>query len=123
MVRIQEADQRRNVRFLCSVHTREATRCVLVLLDACAAHCDRATLYLARKCGCADNPQIGTSSRNTLNRDRKCGFPYFRWFLGRFAFAAPFGERPFGRSFGAAGMAALLTLTAAASIMFLMWAA
>ena len=60
----------------------------------------------------------------SANRERRrCGFPYFRRILGRFAFAAPFEDRPFGRSFGAAGIAALLTLTAAALIMFLMWAA
>ena len=60
----------------------------------------------------------------SANREpRSRGYPYFRGCLGRFAFAAPFGVRPFGRFFGAAGIAALLTLTAAASIMFLMWAA
>jgi len=57
------------------------------------------------------------------NYRRTFGFPGFRRVSARFAFAARFGARPFGRSLGAAGIAALLTLTAAVSIVLTICAA
>jgi hypothetical protein len=47
---------------------------------------------------------------------RTFGFPSFRRVGARFAFASRLGARPFGRPLGATRIAALLTLTAAASI-------
>ena len=88
----------------------------------------RPAAYIACQFGAANWRPVRRHSRcreqlPPSNYRRTFGFPGFRRVGALFAFAARLGARPFGRSFGAAGIATLLTLTAAVSIVFTICAA